>query len=239
MSVPGPDPSAPYTWPSGRLLASLQPGKAEARIYGPLDRVMNDLLVQGRPHTKLGGWMLKPQPSLRGRQAGFKPAPPPEDEEEEEDFQPGASEEDGGISFGDDDAGNASVGNITIDSQCNPVNPGRHLAKRPDFAVAWATKILTGDVHHLYIEVKNGKADGREFEDQMRTYLRYALRAIPPTMKWPVYFLLLNGSETLVWTLKCDTVIGYGGRVLKLGERIPTMGDKWWKLMKEVAGRNT
>ncbi|KAG8777950.1 hypothetical protein FRC12_000104 [Ceratobasidium sp. 428] len=239
-----------HSWPVQRLHASLTSHIAEGRIYGPVDRVFNDIFLLRRPHTAQGGWMLKPQPCLRECQANVEPPEMEMDEvdegtneEEEKEEQEGGEKEeqeeelDPNLSLDEDEdeTGNVSIGNTTIDSQNNRVLPGRHLAKRPDFALAWATSSLTADINHLYVEVKTGKEPDHRFLAQMKAYLWYAVQAIPPTMTHPVYFLLLNGPKTLVWTLNRDTVIGYN--VMQGAGRLHTMGEAWWALMEEIANR--
>ncbi|KAG9109212.1 hypothetical protein FRC07_008356, partial [Ceratobasidium sp. 392] len=62
-----------HSWPVERLLTVLTSGKAEGRIYGPLDRIINDTFLLRRPHTAQGGWISKPQASLRECQAEVEP----------------------------------------------------------------------------------------------------------------------------------------------------------------------
>ncbi|KAG8781092.1 hypothetical protein FRC12_022249 [Ceratobasidium sp. 428] len=242
MKVSKPKHPFEYSWPVERLLASLEGQIAEGRIYGPIDRVINDVFLLRKPITEHGGWMLKPQPCLRECQAQVEP---PELRGQGIDDMDGDTddEEVGQVLEGDsvsyeDGPSNVSAGNTTIDSQHNRVKPGRRLAKRPDFAMAWATKSLTGDINHLYIEIKNGQATAdRTFETQMKTYLTYAIDAIPPTMTYPVYFLLLNGDQTLVWKLTRDTDFRNDNSVVNRAKKWKTMGAKWWKLMEEIASR--
>ncbi|KAG9090052.1 hypothetical protein FS749_000862 [Ceratobasidium sp. UAMH 11750] len=189
------DAILPISWPRVRLLAALRAKKAESRIYGPIDRVLNDFFPARRPHTQHEGWVLKPQPSLRERQAGVELSQRSNSDTEDEDEPERAQEDVATYEVGE---GDTSVGNITIDSQFNPVQPDRRKAKRPDFVVAKGTASLTGDVHHLYIEIKNGSTTETQFLDQMAKYLRLAARAIPPAMTLPVYFMLINGEETFL-----------------------------------------
>ncbi|KAG9124651.1 hypothetical protein FRC07_010776 [Ceratobasidium sp. 392] len=234
MSIPTDGHPFEYSWSVERMGAALTSMIAEGRIYGPVDRVVNDVFLLHRPHTQSGGWILKPQVCLRECQAGVVPPEEPETDTMVNYHEDADASMD---SWGeDDDAGNLSVGNTTIDSQHNRVKPGRHLAKRPDFAMAWATSSLTGDVNHLYIEIKTGEQRSTAFVEQMRPYLWYAIQAIPPTMNHPVYFFLLNGAETLVWTLHRDTEIENVGVILE-AESLTTMGQTWWARIEEIANQ--
>ncbi|KAG9127381.1 hypothetical protein FRC07_014441 [Ceratobasidium sp. 392] len=112
-----------HSWPVQRLRASLKSGKAEGRIYGPLNRVVSDVFVLHRPHTAQGGWMMKPQPCLRECQANIEPLEAVDELDEFVDEAGGSTdEEDAGsdVDFLDgDDLSNVSAGNTTIDSQRN------------------------------------------------------------------------------------------------------------------------
>ncbi|KAF8594455.1 hypothetical protein BDV93DRAFT_515758 [Ceratobasidium sp. AG-I] len=226
-----------YTWITLRLLASLLSGKAEHRSYGPMDLFMQSLFFHRRPPTALTAWMMKPQVSLREVQAGHEPNQGAGSDSEDEGDEPVLAHYFSHNEQHGHDAGDISVGNTTIDSQNNPVVSDRRQSKHPDFAVAKARIGLTNDIHHLYIEMKNGNLGDAMFARQMRKYLQLAAAAIPPTMSLPVYFLLINGSTSCLWVLHRDTAIGDQDDIMTLAERFPTMHERWWAIMNEVASR--
>ncbi|KAG8742236.1 hypothetical protein FRC10_001782 [Ceratobasidium sp. 414] len=126
---------------------------------------------------------------------------------------------------------------VSVGREGDLVTPGRGKAKNPDFTVAKATAISTDDVHHLYVELKTGDLAVLVFETEMAGYILLAIRAIPPTMNLPVYFMLINGLDTYVWTMERGMVIPGVVSVFSLAEAMPTLGDRWWELVNEIADR--
>lgn len=190
----------------------------ENRLYGPVNTLL--AAIFWNPNR----WMIKPQVALRDT-VGYE-----WESEDESDSESAAEDRSGQSDM-------FHLGNIdtSYDSQRNPVQPDRRRAKKPDFAVSKSTEGLHSDVHHLYIEIKNGQSLPNHFMDQMENYLRLIIKLIPEHMEDDVIVLLINGTTTSVWNLRRDTVLPE--LIFSVARDIPTNGPEMMALLQQIAAR--